>query len=411
VTEAMQEVVLDVTGNSAVWVSQRKPDYSYAKDWYLNHVLLPNEAKTIGGEPAEDTGVDLFYLYPTSVMVQNDSCVDGVCDIEDHYLRSANGVTFSWDNTARVFAGMVNVYAPYYRQTPTDKELELMGDTEEQWAVANAAMKDYWYERAPYEDVVDALDYYFANFNPNGTRPFILSGHSHGTGMLQLIMKHYFTQEDKKPLLKNLVACYAIGFGISKTDIQTIENGTKCATGLASGVKMATDAASTGVYIMWNTEGPNTPDDMISVLWPADPAPAINPLLWTQDTTYAPANLNLGGMRENGGTIEVGLYDAKCNPAHGTVVCSSTLLNQYIGTPYFGLKSFHNIDYGLYWNNIRQNANERIHTMTGKYPVEPTALVDVNENKNENHTGKILKGGQLLIIRDGKTYNALGQEL
>ncbi len=412
VTEAMQEVVLDVTGNSAVWVSQRKPDYSYAKDWYLNHVLLPNEAKTIGGEPTEDTGVDLFFLYPTSCLVINDSCVDGVCDIEDQYMRSEEGVTYSWNMVAKAFEGMVNVYAPYYRQTPVEKELQFT-DVAPTYAAAYDSISKFWFSHAPYQDAVDALDYYFTQFNPNGTRPFILASHSHGTGILHLIMKHYFTQEEKKPLLKNLVACYAAGMGLSKTDMQTIENGTKCTTGLVGGVKMATDAASTGVYIMWNTEGPGTPDDMMSVLWPANPTPAVNPLIWTQDTTYAPAILNLGGWREFGGSIEAGLYDAKCNPAHGTVVCSSSLLDgQYTGSPHFGLKSFHAIDYGLYWNNIRQNANERIHTMTGKYPVEPTGLQNAEcttKGLMQNAECKMMRNGQLVIIKNGKIYNAQGQ--
>ncbi len=377
VSTALQEgtVVVDVTGHGAKWDSQRKPDYSYAKDWFLNHTLSPKEAKTIGGEPAEDTGVDLFYLYPTSCLVLNDSCVKGVCDIEDQYMRSADGAAFAWDMAAKVFAGMVNVYTPYYRQTPTETELQIIGATAT-YVDAYDSIATLWYNNAPYQDATDALDYYFTQFNPNGDRPFIIASHSHGTGILHLIMKNYFTQEEKKPLLKNLVACYAVGMGLSKTDMQTIENGTKCATGLADGVKMATDATSTGVYIMWNTEGPDTPDDMMSALWPADPAPAVNPILWTQDTTYAPASLNLGGWREFGGSIETGLYDAKCNLAHGTVVCSSPLLEgKYTGSPYFGLKSFHSVDYGLYWENIRQNANERIHTMTGKYPIEPKGKV------------------------------------
>ncbi len=412
VTEEMQEVEIDATGNTAVWASQRVPDYSYAKDWYLNHTLSPNEAKTIGGEPTEDTGVDLFYLYPTSVLVLNDSCVDGICDLEDHYLRSENGVTKSWNMTAKAFEGMVNVYAPYYRQTPSEKELQFI-ETAASYAAAYDSIAKFWLSHAPYQDAIDALDYYFTQFNPNGDRPFIIASHSHGTGILHLIMKHYFTQEEKKPLLKNLVACYAVGMGLSKTDMQTIEKDTKCETGLAGGVKMATDAASTGVYIMWNTEGPDTPDDMMSALWPANPTPAVNPILWTQDTTYAPANKNLGGWREFDGDIEAGLYDAQCNLAHGTVVCSSSLLDgKYTGSPYFGLKSFHALDYGLYWENIRQNANERIHTMTGKYPIEPTAVEYVNDNRaSTTDNRKVIKNGQMVIIRGGKTYNALGQEL
>jgi len=305
---------------------------------------------------------------------------------------------------------MVNIYAPYYRQTPVEKELQFT-DIAPTYAASYDSITQFWLSHAPYQDAVDALDYYFTQFNPNGERPFVLVSHSHGTGILHLLMQNYFIQEDKKPLLKNLVACYAVGMGLSKTSMQTIENGTKCATGLTSGVKMATDAASTGVYIMWNTEGPDTPDEMMSVLWPADPTPAVNPILWTQETTYAPASLNLGGWREFGGDIEAGLYDAKCNPAHGTVVCSSSLLDgQYTGSPHFGLKSFHALDYGLYWENIRQNANERIHTMTGKYPIEPVGLEEVAGDRLQVAGGsrKVMRDGHLLILRDGKTYNAQG---
>jgi hypothetical protein len=89
---------------------------------------------------------------------------------------------------------------------------------------------------------------------------------------------------------------------------------------------------------------------------------SINPLNWKLDETYAPASKNLGSRILNEKTVE---YEIKDVGADAKLVLSrgSILTNAHfepVGGDAFGPQSYHNGDYALYYNNIKENVAKRI---------------------------------------------------
>ena len=199
----------------------------------------------------------------------------------------------------------------------------------------------------PKTDIFAALDYYFKNLN--GGRPFILAGHSQGSLMLSLVLAEYMTKHPE--YLKSMVAAYAIGYSITGDYLKANPH-----------LKFAEQADDTGVIVSWNTEGPaNEGKDNIVVL---PGAISINPLNWKRDETYASAQENLGGYiyNEKTGTLEVvpNAADARLNVKRGVVVTNTKAMAPIPGNTVFGPASYHEGDYALYYNNIKDNVARRI---------------------------------------------------
>ena len=343
---------------SANWM-QRAPDYAAedGKDWAYYHGI---EAKRCPYEPEQDPGVDLFYIYPTVVKTDSGTTVDGFVDIDDERMRGKDSnVWYDFEIQGRAFADIARVYVPYYRQMTMEKILDLTEEVDDAYTNANARVVDCLYNGVAYQDVTNALEHYFTRCNP-GLRPFILAGHSQGSAMLVAVMAHYFTQDQAHlDYLNKMVACYAVGYGVTKDWVKMLEENT---LGL---VKFATNATDTGVYITWNTEteGGTGP----TVLVPLG-AVSVNPLTWTTDETPADEGLNHGALLDaETHTIVPGLYDARVDVKRGVVVCTTMPTNALsTGRLCFGKASFHNYDFPAYFQNIRENARVRVATMTGK---------------------------------------------
>lgn len=199
----------------------------------------------------------------------------------------------------------------------------------------------------PYTDISAALDYYFKNYN--GGRPFMIGGHSQGSAMTKLCLMKYF--KEHPDYYKRMIAAYVIGFAVTKEDLQNNPH-----------LKFATGESDTGVIVSWNTEGPGNANAKNMVWMPG--AISINPLNWKLDDTYADAEENLGSYILNLETLERELVydidaDAQVNVARGVVVTNADCpFNPY--TKIFGEASFHNEDYGLFYNNIKDNVAKRV---------------------------------------------------
>ena len=59
---------------------------------------------------------------------------------------------------------------------------------------------------------------------------------------------------------------------------------------------------------------------------------------------------------------------------------------------------------------VRDDANQTINSHTGEFTTQSTTAVD-NITTNNANIQKIMRNGQLIIIRDGVEYNAMGQEI
>jgi len=407
VTETMQKVVLDVTGKTAVWDSQRNPDYLTAHDWVVNHALKPTEAKQMAKEPDKDTGVDIFFVYPTIADTASATTVNGFVDLDDPQMRGdetarTDGVWWEFDHQACVFNDFGNFYMPYYRQMNLANALDI-ADGAADYTEANKAFADSLYAGVAYADVTAALDVYFKYWN-NG-RKFILAAHSQGSAILRDVMEHYFTQDDAhKALLKNLVCSYQIGYGVGSSWLADLAQNTQSANGLPNGVKFAGDSTGTGCIVSWNLTGANATGK--SLLLPAD-AVSINPLTWSLGGDMAGKSLNFGtAYKLNPDSIVPGEVSAQVNLTRGTVECSE-MSDKYLNIPQFGEKSLHLNDYGAYWVNLRQNINERIHTATGKYPIEPIKA----DTLDCLHMVSLKDGGSVKLNKEGVDYSTLSANI
>ena len=109
-----------------------------------------------------DKPVDVFYVYPTAWHKINQNEPD-ICRIDN--ITMLEGASRVFETQATAFETVGNIFAPYYRQA--DAAVCLSLSLEDQNAMLSGA---------PKQDLFDALDYYFENYNEG--RPFILAGHS-----------------------------------------------------------------------------------------------------------------------------------------------------------------------------------------------------------------------------------------
>jgi len=297
---------------------QTPVDYSDANNWLS----------------AEDAGkdVDLVYFYPTTFNIVEVS-EDDVADIDDAGMRRLANEELNRQATA--FEEECNIYAPFYRQISAPYALTL----------DDRGVNDLLRYSAS-KDPSAALDYYFEHFN-NG-KPFILAGHSQGSQILTKILSDYMA--DHPEHYKNMVAAYVIGYSVTESYLEENPH-----------LKFAEGADDTGVIISWNTEGPGNIGQHNAVV--TEGAISINPLNWKRDDTYAAVSENAGSLDENDAPVE-GYADAQIDPERGVVICRSADPSVYAiqgdGTALFGPESYHSRDYSFYYENIKQNAADRI---------------------------------------------------
>ena len=278
-------------------------DYSRKTSWYQ----IPDAARE----------VDTIYIYATEyIMGSFEEGSPDYATLDNEEMLQ--GVAGEYMMHASAFEDATNVFVPYYRQAG----LRYAGEIHKKTGDVNAALSGM-----PYDDITAALDYYFENCN--GGRPFIIAGHSQGSGYS--VTKEYLAANPH--------------------------------------LKFATGETDTGVIVSWNTEGPkNVEENAVNVVVLPN-AISINPLNWKLDETYAPASANLGSLvlNEETGKAEIGDLgaDAQLNLARGVVVTNAKFVplpegEAEIAASFFGPDGRHDCDYIYYYNNIRDNVAKRI---------------------------------------------------
>ena len=297
-------------------------DYSQEANWYK----LPEITKEY----------DTFYIYSTIYFGMNEGDPD-YAPLDNKEML--DGIKVEHAIKSSVFEESTNLFVPLYRQG----SMRLLGDTWKKTGSIEEAIKS-----TPYGDITAALDYYFENYN-NG-RPFVIAGHSQGSGILRLVLRDYFKKHPD--YYKRMVAAYAIGYSITKEDLEANPH-----------MKFATGETDTGVIISWHAEGPKSlgSDFLSAAMLPN--GVAINPLNWKRDETYAPASMNLGSivMDEKTGTTEIRDIegDAQVCLARGTVITNAKATpNEMV--EFAGPQSYHQDDYSIFYNNIKDNVAKRI---------------------------------------------------
>lgn len=293
-------------------------DYADKKQW----VAQPDETPL---------PVDVFYLYPTSWQKKSPD-ESNLCTIDNETLRTTAPLVFEQQATAFETAG--NVFAPYYRQADAAFCLGL-SDSEQLQVLCGT----------PLLDVEAALDYYFENCNQG--RPFILAGHSQGSQILSYVLQGYM---DKHPELKErMIAAYLIGYSVTPN------------TGIFMGTnafKFAEKADDTGVIVSYNTEAPVVEGHNPIV---RENALNINPITWTRTSETAPASASKGARV--GGVDKGPLADATIDIQRNVVVCSTVDSETFSSkNGVFPKGAYHGQDYGLYYYDLRANAELRAAT-------------------------------------------------
>ena len=305
-------------------VTKNTTDYSQESSWYK----IPEITKEF----------DTFYIYSTMYMGANEG------DADYATLDNAEVLGSIWIEHAiksSVFEESTNLFIPYYRQSSMKHAAEVF----QKDGNIDAALASI-----PYTDITAALDYYFENFNSG--RPFIIAGHSQGSAILRLVLKRYFKEHPE--YYKRMVAAYAIGYSITKDDLEANPH-----------MKFATGESDTGVIISWHAEGPKNVEANVPIpnVIIAKNGIAINPLNWKLDETYAPASMNLGSIvgDENTGKTEIRDIDgdAQVCLARGTVVTNAKAIpNEMVEIA--GPQCYHQDDYSIFYNNIKDNVAKRI---------------------------------------------------
>ena len=300
------------------------PDYSKKACWYK----MPEITKEF----------DTFYIYSTIFMGANEGDPD-YATLDNAEMLDGINVEHAIKSSA--FEESTNLFIPYYRQASMKYAAEISMKTGD----VDAALLD-----KPYDDITAALDYYFENYN-NG-RPFIIAGHSQGSAILRLVLKKYFKEHPDR--YERMVAAYAIGYSITKEDLEANPH-----------IKFATGETDTGVIISWHTEGPKNVEvnSTIPNVIILKNGICINPLNWKRDETYAPASMNKGSIviDEKTGATEIQDIegDAQVNLARGTVVTNAKAVPNE-ATDFVGPQCYHQDDYSIFYNNIKDNVAKRI---------------------------------------------------
>ena len=298
-------------------------DYSHKANWYK----IPEITKEF----------DTFYIYSTIFMGANEGDPDYATLDNPEMLA---GIPLEHAIKSSVFEESTNLFIPLYRQSSLRHAFEAF----EKGGNIDAALIGI-----PYTDITAALDYFFEHYN-NG-RPFVIAGHSQGAAILRLVLKGYFKEHPE--YYKRMVAAYAIGYSISKEDLDANPH-----------FKFATGESDTGVIISWHAEGPKNVEANLPLpnLIIARDGVAINPLNWKRDETYAPASMNLGSMvmDQTGATAIRDIdADAQLCLARGTVITSAKATPNEM-TALAGPQCYHQDDYSIFYNNIKDNVAKRI---------------------------------------------------
>ena len=287
--------------------------------------------------------VDTFYVYATEYILG--SMPEGTPDYATmDNVEMVEGAKGEYDLHASAYAESTNVFMPYYRQVG----LRYAGEVWKRDGIFDAALVGL-----PYNDIVDALDYYFEHYN-NG-RPFIIAGHSQGSAIVKMLLRKYFAEHPD--YYKRMVAAYPIGYAITRDYLAANPH-----------LKFATGECDTGVIVSWNTEGPENMkvNAQTAVLQPG--SMSINPLNWKLDNTYAPASENLGSLwpNEKGElVIQDRGADAQVFPDRGVVITHAKGEEMdeetaKVAAAFFGPDGRHGEDYALFYNNIKANVAKRV---------------------------------------------------
>jgi len=301
-----------------------EPDYANEKYW----ASLPNKKDAADSVPKKSAlanmqavaKADVFFLYPTIFTEAPQNEFHWNADVNDATLNKKIQLSTIL-NQASAFNGVGKVYAPYYRQAHLSAFY-----TKDKQAASKAL-------DLAYQDVKTAFEYYLEHYNQG--RPVVIASHSQGSYHAERLLKDYF---DGKELGKRLVAAYLIGRAIRPDAFITIPP--------------SESPDEVGVWASWNTFARDHYPHNYEQIFKG--SLSTNPLLWNSSDSFAPKELNKGGVGPNFTWLPQ-LADAQ---NHDGML--------WINKPYvkgrflLHRKRWHYADVNLFYMNIRENGALRV---------------------------------------------------
>jgi hypothetical protein len=302
------------------------PDYSEQKYWAALPTIkdkadiVPSNSGFINNQ--NTAKVDVFYIHPTTYY----RSYSGNGDPDDEKLNEFTDnqpIAFQ----ASVYNGVAKVYAPRYRQAALHNFFK-RDDSKSKKAFDIA-----------YSDIKRSFEYYLKYYNKG--RPIIIAGHSQGSMHGERLIREYF---DGTKLQSKLVAAYLIGHSIPKNAFDVIP--------------VCTSPSQSNCVISYNTFG-----------WDSEPryqefgnAICVNPVSWKTDGKQADKSQHKGGVPSSFDRVDESLLTCKC--VNGTLWITKPKERGYI---MMGGKSYHLMDYSLFYKDIRDNVAERtLHHLSKK---------------------------------------------
>jgi hypothetical protein len=342
--------------NAYFWVAH--PDKKDTSD------LVPMTLDISGDLANKD--VDVFFVHSTGFV--GPGGWNSTMEIEN---SEAQSIEYMLSSMASIFNGCCNIYAPHYR------EANIQSFMPEKFEFGTQALD------LAYQDVAQAFDYYLQHFNKG--RPFIVVGHSQGTTHALRLLEE---KVDNTPLFQHLVAAYVVGYWLPKDKFSRgFEQITAC-----------TSADQTGCIVSYDTYGQGGQLDSKVPHWyktgwesseledgSIKPTLCVNPLSWTDSLDNVSEKFHLGAMpvefkrtpinmllANNPGFIfqelpalTSELTWAQCMEDGRLEIMpqADNLFSNHLDQPN---KSYHVLDFSLFYGNIRQNAMQRVNQFNAK---------------------------------------------
>lgn len=299
------------------------PDYSKLEFW------AAHPDKKDASDPEIDVmktkNVDVFYIYPT--IYTNPDFTDFSASLSNNELNQEIQSTAIY-HQASTFAGLANIYAPYYRQMHYDGYYVKDEAKKQEAKIA--------FDQA-YQDVLKAFLYYLQH-NNNG-KPFVIAAHSQGTNHAEKLLKEVILPVQY--LRNQLIVAYLIGMPI-RDDFKALPP--------------CENPAQTGCFVSWRTFGNDS-----TPLVKGDEIVCTNPINWTIDSTLNNKKEHLG-IRFKKGKV-------KTKKAIVAQSVDGYLNIEIVKWPFnkiYAWGNYHAADYNLFWPNIRENFVIRIENYEAK---------------------------------------------
>jgi len=315
------------------------PDYSDTHAW----AALPETEDAadvfLPEHPAIDqttAPVAVFYVHPTTFVGAGwNAPIDDPVVME----ATARGGTLI---QASAFNACCAVYAPRYRQAHGHAYVFPDADGERAIEIA-------------YSDVSTAFD---AFLERAGGRPFIVAAHSQGAVLAARLIRERIAGQE---LLRRLVAAYLPGAPIRAGRVDPE-------------IPICQTPAQIGCFASWHARGPAyqpnrlefDADDPETMMGRA----CVNPITWTTDGAYAPAEQHAGAIffDTEVPVVKPAFADAQCVDGSLVITRMGNLERDFVSKLLLwlmGPDNYHPIEYQLFYLDIRKNALDRVEAFIG----------------------------------------------